>query len=488
MNIADAISHWAARRADAIAVIEGGRSVSYQAFDLAVWRAASWLGARGVAPGDVVGVSLPSSTLHLVAVYALARLGAVQISLNPDQAYAQRQSLIRFFRVSAIVGVEGHPQDPGAPLLLADPAWLEAGRSAADRTVRAEGGAAGWRIVLSSGTTQAPKGILFSHRMELGWQSRVHSTIAEARHGRFMQIMSMSFCYGLRRCMNALGHGATVCIPGQIAAEAFIDVVRRYRITHAAATPFHLQLVGTVLPDEAPSGLAITELTVAGAIMPERLRGLIRHRLTPHLHVKYGSNEVGYLTAASPEWQLRCPETIGCAVPGVEIEIVDDEDRPLPAGEVGHLRARGAHFPAEYIGNPEASAKAFRDGFFYPGDLASRDAAGAFYFKGRADDLMNCAGIKIAPTDIETTLLQHPAVAEAAAFPLPSALHQDLPAAAVVLKQATPTEELVAFCHERLGTRAPRLICIVPSLPRNAAGKILKRELARSVAAAHLDR
>src|SRR6266404_5178036 len=169
MNVADTISHWSAERADAIAVIEGGRSISYQAFDAAIWRAASWFKGRGIRPGDIVGISLPSSVLHLLTVYALARLGAVQISLAPDQPLALRQSLIEFFGVSTIIGAEGQPQYPGTPILTADPAWLEAGPSPTGRSVRAAGNAAAWRIVLSSGTTQAPKGVLFSHFREMGW-------------------------------------------------------------------------------------------------------------------------------------------------------------------------------------------------------------------------------------------------------------------------------------------------------------------------------
>src|SRR5882724_8728014 len=129
MNVADAISHWAAERPASIAVIEHGRSISFQAFDEAVWRTVAGLKARGIRPGDVVGVSLASSALHLVTVYALARLGAVQISLAPDQPPALRQSLIEFFGVSGIVGTEDQPRHPGAPSLTADPGWLEPGRA-----------------------------------------------------------------------------------------------------------------------------------------------------------------------------------------------------------------------------------------------------------------------------------------------------------------------------------------------------------------------
>lgn len=483
MNVADVISHWAAERPASIAVVENERSISFQAFDDAVWRAVAGLKAQGIRPGDVVGVSLASSALHLVTVYALARLGAVQISLAPDQAPALRQSMIEFFGVSAIVGTEDQPRHPKASLLAADPAWLEAGRPPSGPSAGAAGDAAGWRIVLSSGTTQAPKGILFSHAREQGWQSRVHSSIATAREGRYLQLIDMSYCYGLRLCMTALLHGAAVVVTGAIEAESFIATLERHRVTHMAAIPVHLQLLEPVLREERRGYPAVAELTVAGAVMHEPLRRLIRRRLTPHLHVKYGANEVGFLTAASPALQDRFPDTIGCAVPAVEVEIVDDRGRALPDGEIGYLRARGAEFPVEYVRNPEATAKTFRAGWFQPGDLAARDPSGAFFFKGRADDLMNFDGVKIVPTDIEAALLQHPAVAEAAAFPLPSELHQDLPVAAVVLRQAMAVEELLAFCRERLGVRAPKGLFVVPILPRNPAGKVLKRELARQLGA-----
>jgi len=359
MNVADIISHRAAERPASIAVVEDGRSISFQAFDDAVWRAVAGLKAQGIRPGDVVGVSLVSSALHLVTVYALARLGAVQISLAPDQAPALRQSMIEFFAVTAVVGTDDQPRDPKAATLAADPGWLEAGRPPPGRGVGAAGDAAGWRIVLSSGTTQAPKGVLFSHAREQGWQSRVHSSIATAREGRYLQLIDMSFCYGLRLCMAALLHGAAVVVTGGIDADRFIATRARHRITHMAAIPVHLQLLEPALREERRTSPAIAELTVAGAVMPEPLRRLIRQRLTPNLHVKYGANEVGYLTAASPALQDRFPDTIGCAVPEVEVEIVDDRGRPLPDGEIGYLRARGRSSPSTMSAIPRPRPRRF---------------------------------------------------------------------------------------------------------------------------------
>src|SRR5262249_5941277 len=149
--------------------------------------------------------------------------------------------------------------------------------------------------------------------------------------------------------------------------------------------------------------------------------------------------------------QLRFPDTVGIPYPGVAIEIVDDRDRALPPGEVGLIRMRGSGYARGYLDDPVATAKAFRDGWDYPGDLGLLTPEGALILKGRADDLINYDGTKIYPIDIELALQQHPAVAEAAAFPVVVEGYRQRPVAAVTLAAPATREELLAFCRERLG-------------------------------------
>lgn len=138
--------------------------------------------------------------------------------------------------------------------------------------------------------------------------------------------------------------------------------------------------------------------------------------------------------------------------------------------------------PSEYVGNPAATAAAFRDGWYYPGDLAMFLPEGALVLKGRVDDLINVDGIKIYPAEIEATLLAHPAVAEAAAFPVGAAAGER-PVAAVTLRSPASAAELRAYCAARLAAKAPHSIAVVRSLPRNAAGKVDRRALAELVGA-----
>ena len=172
-------------------------------------------------------------------------------------------------------------------------------------------------------------------------------------------------------------------------------------------------------------------------------------------------------------------ESVGIPAPWVELEIVDGDGRALPAGEVGELRVRSECMTHEYYGDPVATSRHFRNGWFYPGDLASLTAGGALCLHGRADDMMTLNSIKIFPAEIERVLEEHPGVKAAAAFARSSEAHGDIPVAAVELHAAARIggDELMALRRERLGVRAPRKIIVVDALPRNAAGKILKHEL-----------
>ena len=232
------------------------------------------------------------------------------------------------------------------------------------------------------------------------------------------------------------------------------------------------------LPQDGLRAPALKQISVTGMAMPESLRSEVRCRFSRELLIFYASNEASYLTVADADAQERYPETVGAILPGVELEIVDDEDRRLPAGEAGHVRVRTPWMPAGYVNAPGPDSKTFRNGWIYPGDIAVLTAQGQLFVKGRADDMINFDGVKIMPSDIEEALLSHPAVVEAAAFPIPSERHHHLPAAAVILRHAVGGDELMAHCRRLQGMRAPQLVSVEQSFPRNAMGKVLRTELA----------
>ena len=288
----------------------------------------------------------------------------------------------------------------------------------------------------------------------------------------------MNFYWGCRLCFAALFIGSTIVINRARSTEEFVRLVRIKKISAIGLTPFHLRrlldyaegkpLLFPLLPTMRVSSSAITPI--------ERI--LARERLSPNLFEVYGVNELNAIAISTPADQDAHPESVGRVVDGIEAQIVDANDRPLPDGRVGLIRFRSDRAATSYLNDPDANALAFRDGWFYPMDLAAIDAGGYVFLKGRADDIISCDGIKFYPIEVENVLLSHPNVSEAAVFGWPHERHGEVAAAAVVTSTPVSYEDLVTFCRRHLaGYKSPRTILFVPRMPRNPMGKILKAEL-----------
>jgi fatty-acyl-CoA synthase len=195
----------------------------------------------------------------------------------------------------------------------------------------------------------------------------------------------------------------------------------------------------------------------------------------------YGQTEMSALALAlSPEDQLRRPGSAGTAVLNSETRLVDDLGEPVGPGVEGEIVHRSPHATAGYWNDPEKTAEAFRDGWFHSGDLGVADADGYITIVDRKKDVIKTGGENVASREVEEVLYQHPAVAEVAVFGVPDPRWIEAVAAAVVARDGQPVDpdELVAFCRERLaGFKTPRRVVVVDALPKNASGKILKREL-----------
>jgi len=482
-NVADVITRHAEQRPWGTAIVENDGVIHYRTLDHLVWIAAWHLARAGIRPGDVIGVALPHSSLYLVAIYALARIGATATAFPPGDPPPVQESFARKFGVKSVVASKEGSGPAGVPIVILTAEMLRGqaiGAIPAD--IRSNGGERNWIIRRTSGTTSEAKGIARTHRASLakyaGQQQFFHGP-----EDRVLAVLDVSISYGLNTCERTIFAGGTIVMPPlPMNAKQFLEYIDLYAITHVALTPNYLDVLLPQLPSDACRAPSLTDVSVVGMMIPESLRAQIRERFSPHLSVKYGSNEAQYLTAADAAMQMRFPETVGRAMPGVELEIVDDDDRPVPAGEPGHIRCRTPWMPTGYVNAPEQENRTFRNGWIYLGDVGVLNDEGMLFIRGRADDMMNYDGVKIMPADIEEALLAHPAVAEAVAFPVASGRHQHLPMASVILRYPVGGDELLTHCRQRLGARAPLAISIETSYPRNAMGKIVRRELAEKLA------
>jgi acyl-coenzyme A synthetase/AMP-(fatty) acid ligase len=298
---------------------------------------------------------------------------------------------------------------------------------------------------------------------------------------RFLNLTGLNYLTGIKRAVRCLSEGGTpVFLPGNVDAAGLFEWIDRHNVRYLSCAPVHLQ---QMLTDGSGDGLRLPFLRVlrsTGSVLPPATLAAVCRRITPNVYVDYGLNEVSTIVAATPAMLAESAQTVGRPLAGVELQVVDAADQPLPAGVTGYVRARGPGIEPAYLATqtPE-SQRLFRDGWCYTGDMASMDAGGLLFIKGRADEAMNHEGTLIWPGEIEAVLRAHPAVLDAAAFALSSDVHQDVPVAAVVCADSAPPDDLPRHCEQRLGARAPRLFMRVAVIPRNATGKILRGELVR---------
>lgn len=479
-NIADQIEARARERPWAVACIDAGTPLSFARIDTAVQRAAVQLRDLGVGPGTVVGTTLGQSALHLVIVLALARLGAVSMALRASMTPERRAAVAGRYRVQLVVREARLPDTPGVAELLVDGSLLEAVSGAVPRVASAPATGRPWRYALSSGTTGVPKAVAITHRSisTAAWLYRGMPALWGGR--RHLLFLDLNVAVGLNMALRRLIAGDMTIMMSSAGPDAFFDAVDRYGVDGTRVSPHTLGLLVDRAPGDAPCCPDL-EITVTGGALPSTLRARAASRVTDRLLVSYGSTETGTLAAAPASVRAERPGAAGRLLPWVQAQAVDDQDHPLPAGEQGRLRFRGPEVIQGYLDDPDANARAFRDGWFYPGDLGAIAPDGMLMLAGRADEMLNIGGRKVNAVEVDDALLAHPDVAEAAAFVALSSTGRPLLVAAVVSRGGFDEKALVQHCRQRLGHSAPERIIAAPSLPRNVSGKIQRGRLAAAV-------
>ena len=451
LNVTDAIFAVAEQRPHAVAIVDGETIVSYHSLCNGVRLAARRFQQAGWRAGDVVGISLRvSPAMHLLVAVALARSGITQVSLSPGDPVPLIRSRLQDFGVSGLVSDHAPVTEMRIATVAPEPHWLaDAPDAAAADDSRVPGGDRIWIVGESSGTTGKPKLIGISHDVEDAHGRRQAPVFGYRPGERFLNLTGMRFLTGIKRAIRCLSEGGTpVFPPAGVDAERLMRWIDLHDVTYLSCVPMHLhQLLGSIRTDR-PRLPSLRILRSSGSPLPASVLHEVRRRISPNVYVDYGLNEVSTIVAATPDMLAAHPDAAGRPLAGVELEIVDDLDQPLPSGASGLVRARGLGIqPTYYRAGSQDRAGVFRNGWCYPGDIGFKSDDGLLFIKGRADDVMNFDGIMIGPGEIEAVLRQHPAVADVAAFALPSPEHQDLPAAAIVPAQALKFDELGALLH-----------------------------------------
>ncbi len=483
-------------------LVDTGEALSYRTWEAASNRLARGLVTAGVAPGDRVSIDLPPAALipWLVAYPAIHKAGAVAVPTNTR------------LRPDELAVVLGHA---GASIVLTSAELRPAVDGIADRlpdlrrVVVADDGPEGFGEVLddddstfqvaldgdaladilyTSGTTGTPKGVAVRHR-NLG----LVGGAAPSFDGRGWLHGSPLFTFaGIGFIFSPMTMGMSGMYLARFDAGDWLGAVEEHR----PAATFLVPAMATLLtdhPDFASADLSSLEICAIGsAPLPHETLRAVQEKLPDALVTNgYGMTEAGAAYCVLPPGEaLRRPGSVGQPVPPTEVRVVDADDRDVPVGDEGQVLLRTKGRQREYYRDPEATAAAWGGGWLHTGDIGRIDEDGFLYILGRTKDVIIRGGHNIHATDVEEVLHQHPGVREATVVGVAHPVLGEDVAAVVVPRDGHHLDpaEVAAFCRSRLADyKAPRRVEVRDELPRNATGKVRKRELALELEPSRVD-
>ncbi|MEJ2170208.1 MAG: acyl-CoA synthetase [Desulfobacterales bacterium] len=507
----DICDKWARQRYRLALIYEddNGKVEKYTFWDLKRLsnRLANGLKACGLEPGDRIGILLPQcpeTALSHIAAYKIGAIAIPLFTLFGTDALAYR---LENSRAGALVtdganlpkileiwpnlphlhsvlvtGGERHPQvlDFGETLAKGSPDFVPVKTKADDPAL----------IIYTSGTTGPPKGALHAHRTLLGHLPGVefpHNFLPReddffwtpadwAWIGGLIDVLFPSWHHGI----PVLAYRAKKFDP-----EKAFDLIARYGIRNAFMPPTALKLMRQVKDPQSRHRYAMRSIGSGGETLGEELLDWGRDVMGLTINEFYGQTECNLIVGCCAEIMEIRPGSMGRAIPGHVVEVVDEAGHPVADGTVGEIAVKRPDpvMFLEYWDNPDATQRKFVGDWLLTGDLAKKDGDGYFWFNGRKDDVITSAGYRIGPAEIEDCLMKHPAVAMVAVIGSPDEVRTEIVKAFVVPKaDVTPgpeiAEDIKTFVKKRLAAHEyPREVEFVHELPMTATGKIMRREL-----------
>ncbi len=466
-------------------------AVTYRALDQQVEQLAGQLSASGLKRGDCIGTSLPNGLEFLVVFLALARARLVAAPFNPAYKSDELRLSIEHLKVKALVAHSDDATARQAATAAGVPQWNPVVSSSGTVSLAGVSRVSGSSdvspdpsddvlFIRTSGTTGKPKVVPLTHSnilaSALGIASHYRLTAAD----RSLVVMPLFHGHGLiGAALSTLSSGGALIVPPRFSASTFWAAFREHRATWYSAVPtIHQVLLARADSDGAPAQGPRFIRSCSAPLAPAVLRG-VEDRFGAPLLEAYGMTETSHQVASNPlPPRPHKAGTVGIGT-GVELAVIDETGRRLSANARGEVVVRGPGVMKGYRDNPEANAQSFVDGWFRSGDIGVFDSDGYLALTGRIKELINRGGEKISPTEVEAILMEDSAVAEAAVFGVPDPKYGEEVWAAVALKGEADQDRLQALCREHLADfKVPKVIRVVPALPRNATGKIDRRAVA----------
>lgn len=489
------------------AIVYGGNRWTYAEYENIVNRFANALTAAGVRQGDRVAIFNTNCPEHLFLLFASAKLGAIFCPMNcrlkgkelshvftdceptvalvgkryAGEVMAVTKDIKTTRRTLIIDALPGEDSSLHDFLVDSDDMPLHVVLPGESIAI----------MLYTSGTTGPHKGVMHSHDTIIQ-RCEARKTAFDDPSLEKVGLLAVPVFHvtGVQVIVKTAASGGTLVVQPQFKVDDFLRTIQDEGVMMAMVVPTMLEHI-VEYPDLDKYNLDSLRVLVYGGspASPDLIRRAMRK--LPCMFIQgYGLTEAGVTWLQPNEHSLEAPqgrrdplESVGRAVPGLEIAIVDDEGRHVPSGTVGEIKIRGAGIMQGYWRREEDTRLSVRNGWFYTGDIGYLDEDGFLFISGRKKDIIIRGGENIVPVEVESVLASHPAVAEAAVFGVSDRRWGEIVAAAVVLRPShtVTSDDLIEYCREQIASyKKPELVYFLEALPRNAAGKILKTELRRT--------
>ena len=502
-----------------------GRILTFDQLNCLIDRFAAILHHLGIGKGDRVAIVLPNLPQYPIVHYAIMRLGAVIVPVNP--LYVERElkyqlndggakaaivlNLVypRLKAIRAETSLENiivtSVKDYLPPLLKLLYRFKERKKGTVAR-VKKEPGVHFFMELMkqklpsapevkvsvndvamflyTGGTTGVSKGTVLTHENLVANAFQTRSWVSDIRDGEevILSVLPFFHSYGMTTCMHLslVCHSKALLVP-RFDTRQVLKLVQKHRVTIFPGVPTMYIAINNY-PDVNKYDLSSIRACISGgAALPVEVQRQFERLTRGRLVEGYGLSEASPVTHANPLYGLRKEGSIGVPFPSTEAKIVDLETcEDLPVGEIGELAVRGPQVMQKYWNRPEETQQTLRNGWLLTGDVARMDEDGYFYIVDRKKELIITSGFNVYPREIEEVLFQHPKVAEAAVIGVPDAHRGEVIKAYVVVKEGktATTEEIISFCQGKLARfKIPKIVEFRPELPKSMIGKVLRRVL-----------
>jgi len=499
-TISDLFLSTVKKHSDRTAVVEGDRRSTYRDLDLIVRDLSSFLTSQGIEKGDRVAVFLPNSVEFVASFFSIASLGAISVPIN--NAYKEEEVKFYISHSSAKLLLTEDKLTP-----LAEKAALDTGAT----VVAIKGDKTDWLYpdsntaspagalikpsvreikftilptedeaiyLYSTGSTGKPKRVSRTHFNLIALADNHTQTVGWTEEDRILFTVPISHTYGFGNFISAVKAGACLYVLSEFNRNKVIDLIEKESITVFPAVPFMLNVLAeTFLPK--PRDFSSLKLVIsAGAPLSKEIFHKFHDKFGIYPRQLYGSTETGVISINLSNNIKDKHDSVGRPVKNVEVRILKEDGSPAKVNETGEITVRSPSMTSGYYGLPEETEKAFRNGFYFTGDLGRIDEEGYIYITGRRKLFINIGGNKVDPQEVENVLLRHPQVREAVVIGIKDDKGEELVKAIIVATDKIEAKDIYEFCRGRISDfKIPRIIEFRQEIPKSPTGKVLREYL-----------